>query len=105
MKLRIVTGKGGVGKTRTSLLLARRYPESQLWEQGFGIEEEAERQKLPSPPALRTSSSQLLETFLLSSIKIKPIARWISQNRFLLNIFEIAPNLDELLQFHEWKTL
>lgn len=105
MQLRIVTGKGGVGKTRITLLFHQKHPKTCLWEASHALEEEADRLGMKIPKPKRTSSAELLEEFLAQSFGLKSVARFVSQFELLQNIFELAPNLDELLRFHHWKRI
>lgn len=103
--LRIVTGKGGVGKTRTSLLLQQKYPGHELWEYTQALTEEAQRLQIQDLKIHRTNAQTLLENFLRKTIKFSPLVKIASQSHLLQNILQLLPNLDELLLFHHWWTL
>jgi len=91
-----VTGKGGVGKTRFSVLLSHG-EKKPLFEFTAAAEEEARFLKLPKPHLLSESRQSLSEDFLASVVKISSIAKLISKAKLFQTLLQLAPNLYEIL--------
>lgn len=105
MELHIFTGKGGVGKTRCSLLYAQRKDSVQLSEKGFGLFEESKKLDRKIPQYREITSRDLLEEFLIKVIKVESLAKFASRSRLLQNLVQLAPNMDELLMLKKWTHL
>jgi len=103
--LTLVTGKGGVGKTRTSLLLAEADSRACLTETAPGLQEEAQNLGLKPKPILRFERSDLYEDFLASALKFPPLAKWLMKAPLFHSLLQLAPNLQELLTFSKWLEL
>lgn len=103
--LHIVTGKGGVGKTRYSLLLAREIESAQLSERGQQLILESQKIGLVCPPIYHISLQDLLAEFLMGVIKVQSLASFAAKSKLLQNIVRTAPNLEELLLLKKWKLI
>lgn len=103
--LHLVTGKGGVGKTRFSLLLSSQLGGCPIAEKADQIRNEAQKMNLPCPEIFKIESKDLLEDFLISVLKVKKIAQFASQSKLLQNLVQVAPNLDEIALFKKWISL
>ena len=79
-QLTFVTGKGGVGKSRFSLLLAAKNPQSALAEAHAGLEAETQFLKIRPQPIYRFSREDLSEDFLTETLKIKTLAKIIGRS-------------------------
>ena len=101
-KITFVTGKGGVGKTRISLWLAKQNPTATLSEWQTGLKEEAKILNIPLPKHHSFSRAELAENFLVSALKIRMIAHWISQTKIFQALLRLAPNLYEILMLEAW---
>lgn len=102
MSLHFVTGKGGVGKTRVALLLAQRFSQAVLAETSRGLKDEADRIDVSPPPIFRFDRTDLAEEFLISTVKIRAIAHWLSRSSLFQTLLSLAPNLHELLLVKKW---
>jgi anion-transporting ArsA/GET3 family ATPase len=102
MSLNFVTGKGGVGKTRTALLLAMRTKRAVLAELTPALADEAQKIGYTRPRIYTFSRADLAEEFLNSTLKIKALAQWLSQSSLFQTLLSLAPNLNELLLFTKW---
>ena len=100
--LNLVTGKGGVGKTRLSLLLAQANRGLQLAEISEGLMNEAKKLGVSEPSILRFSRAELAEIFLKDQIKSKFISHLLGSSEIFQNLLQLAPNLTELLMFANW---
>jgi anion-transporting ArsA/GET3 family ATPase len=100
--LHFVTGKGGVGKTRLALLLAKKMPRAVLAETAQSLDDESKRVHFEPPPIYRFSRSDLAEDFLISTIKIRAIAQWLARSSLFQTLLSLAPNLHELLLIQKW---
>lgn len=102
MSLSIVTGKGGVGKTRLSLLLSQKKSGSLVVGNHAYLEEEASKLELSLPKIWEASLEDLSQEVLEGVLRIPALVRWASRNRLLKNLIRLAPNLDELLLIQKW---
>ncbi len=102
MNITFVTGKGGVGKTRISLLLAQLNSRAVLAEVYPGLAYEAKNLKIEAPPIYYFSREDLAEEFLVSTLKIRTLARFLSKSHTFQTLFSLAPNLNELLLLKNW---
>ena len=88
-----VSGKGGVGKTRTSLLLSQQYKGSALAELTHSLEEEAKLLGLAIPRIHRFSKRDLAEEFLTKTIKVKMVVHLLAKSKIFQTLLNLAPNL------------
>ncbi|MBN8555496.1 MAG: hypothetical protein J0L93_08630 [Deltaproteobacteria bacterium] len=102
MALYFVTGKGGVGKTRYSVLLSQKMKKAELAELSQALQSEAEKFKLSLSTIHSFSKETLGETFLKKSLRIPFLSHWISQSKIFQTLFQLAPNLYELLLLRQW---
>lgn len=102
MSLKFVTGKGGVGKTRVSLLLHQLDPTSELAGSSVACLEESARLGLSTPRMLELGAEQLIADFLSGVIPFGALVRWASRRQLVQNLLYVAPHLDELLLLHQW---
>lgn len=102
MDLHIVTGKGGVGKTRFSVLLSEKMGSCPLSERGNQIVQEATKLGKTSPQVHNITNAELVREFILGVIKVKALASWASKSKVLQNLIRLAPQLDELLLMKDW---
>ena len=102
MKIIFITGKGGTGKTRYSIFLARQYPNATLSEFARGLEKEAKKMKGPLPPLHFFSRDDLVEDFLAKTLHWQKAAQWIVHNKIFQTLLQLAPNLYEILLLHQW---
>jgi len=100
-KLHIVTGKGGVGKTRCSILLSERLGIESLVGKKSDLERENNSLGVSGKIFLEISNRELLEALLEEIIPFKKIADWASASSLLQNIVFLAPQLDQLLLLYE----
>jgi anion-transporting ArsA/GET3 family ATPase len=107
MALHFVTGKGGTGKTRTSLLLAKHLNDKNicLSEMTTSIEEEALKIGFEVPSIVRFTREKLGEDFLSTSIRLPFFSSFISGSKIFQNLFQLAPNLYEILLLKSWLEL
>lgn len=101
MSIIFVTGKGGVGKTRTSLLWAQRYDTPLLVDLSTNLVHEAEKNGWTIPQVIELKRSRLYETFIKDTLSIPLLGAWISSRHLFHNFLELAPNLYELLILKE----
>jgi len=104
-KITFVTGKGGVGKTRISLLLALQNKKAILTEMALALAEEAKTLEIKSAPVVRFTREDLYEDFLITTVKIGAVARWLSKLPLFHSLLQLAPNLHELLVMKKWMEL
>ncbi len=105
MSLTLVTGKGGVGKTRCALLYYQSLTSRSKLLIGNLPELQREAKILQiSAPSLQEepSSEELMMELLLRVLKLQTIADWLSKKKLLQNLLRLAPNLEELLTLHSW---
>lgn len=102
MNISFVTGKGGVGKTRISLLLAQKQKNCVLSETADHLADEARELKIKPPKIHHFSRADLTEEFLSLSVKIPGVAHWLGKNAAFQTLLQLAPNLNELLLLHKW---
>ena len=100
-KLHIVTGKGGVGKTRCSILLSEKLGLESVVGKKLDLERENESLGVLGKHFLEISNRELLEALLEEIIPFKKIADWASASSLLQNIVFLAPQLDQLLLLYE----
>lgn len=99
--LQLVTGKGGVGKTRVATLMAREFSADLIGDKAQ-IEQEAKKMRLPVPVVHECGLAEAVEDFFLQILKVDTLARWAGKSSLLQNLLHLAPNLEELLIFHQW---
>jgi anion-transporting ArsA/GET3 family ATPase len=104
MELSFITGKGGVGKTRFSLLLAKQNKSAVLAETAHALEDEALKLNIKRS-IHRYSRGDLAEEFLASTLKIKAVAHWLSKSQTFQTLLSLAPNLNEVLLLRKWMHL
>jgi anion-transporting ArsA/GET3 family ATPase len=101
-KIQFVSGKGGVGKTRTSLLLSQQNPDAVLAEITDSLEEEAKELQLKPPRIYNFKRAQLAEELLARTIKIKTLSHLLAKSKLFHTLLNLAPNLHELLLIRKW---
>ncbi len=103
MTLHFVTGKGGSGKTRVSILLHRLLKSSVVSESsGTGLLQEAKAMG-QFPVQLHPFKKEILfQKFLEESIKISIVRKLIATTSTAQTLLHLAPNLYELLLLREW---
>ncbi len=104
MSLTLVTGKGGVGKSRISIFLAELRPKSLVTESHAGLLEELENlnKKSMQPRYHAVTRQDLAEAFVSKTVRWAAVAHFIGQSKLFQNLLRLAPNLHELLLLHSW---
>lgn len=100
-RLHLVTGKGGVGKTRTTLLLQSRLPSARLVGDQ-SLLDEAQDMHFAPPKIIEFSRQVLAQDFLEKTLRLKALALFLGQSRLIQSLIGLAPNLHELLLLDEW---
>jgi anion-transporting ArsA/GET3 family ATPase len=106
MSLHFITGKGGVGKTRLSILIAVQLEKSGhdvlLTEMTEALAEEIIKLGIEKKEICQFSREKLGEEFLKKTLRIPFLSSFISQSKIFQSLFQLAPNLYELLLLHRW---
>lgn len=98
-----VTGKGGVGKTRVSLLWAQKYPQAHLTETADALELRLKELSFSHRPEIvRFPLEDLAREFLDRSLPLKAISKILGKSSLFQHLLELAPNLHELLLLERW---
>lgn len=105
MALHLVTGKGGVGKTRVSAILSKSLPSALLYDCSGDLPEELELLKLKDRQLMQMSESEIIYRAIKPFLKIGGLSRWVSENKWIRNLFNLAPNMMDFLQLYEWSAL
>ena len=97
MPLKLVSGKGGVGKTYVTALLYRQNAAARLFDCQGDLRQQLEKLNLSSPNIELRNDSQLIRNTLKKIVIIDKIASWAADHRVIQNLFRLAPNLLEFL--------
>jgi len=102
--LNLFTGKGGVGKTRLSLLHYLQF-QGAFFSEPSAAEPILRELKLPTPPYEETALEGLMSDLFVRVLKMQSLADWLGKKKLLQNLMRLAPNLEELLILHRWVKL
>lgn len=97
MSLKLVSGKGGVGKTYVTALLFRQKNSARLFDCHGDLHQQLRELNLVTPKIGLRNDSQLIRSTLKKIVVIDKIAAWAADNRVIQNLFRLAPNLLEFL--------
>jgi len=101
-KIIFVSGKGGVGKSRTTLLLSQKNKEAVLAELVPSLKEEATRLNMPAPRIYRFSKKDLAEELLSRTIKVKLLIHLLAKSKIFQTLLDLSPNIYEILLTRKW---
>jgi anion-transporting ArsA/GET3 family ATPase len=97
MSLKLISGKGGVGKTYITALMHMKNPQSILFDCSGDLVSQLQTLRQPLAPIRLKDDSEIIRMTLKRIVKINKIAVWAAEHKMIQNLFRLAPNLLEFL--------